>query len=113
MFPAVPEAVKLEEPLLLNVVQSVKDSCPVAAEEAMGKLMVKELVVVLMLKMLPMVPVETVVITLAPRAMVVEVPKRMPLPSPEVKDRSEPKDKSPALMDRVLSPERLPPPCKG
>ena len=51
--------VKEPESLLLKVAQSAPVNWPVLLMEAKGRLMVKELVVVEMLKILPAVPVAT------------------------------------------------------
>lgn len=60
--------------MLLKFNQSEDCSCPVLREEANGRLMVKELVEVEMLKMLPAVPVETLAMMLLDKLMEVEVP---------------------------------------
>ena len=62
------------ESLLLKVRKSVAKSWPLLVMLALGRLMTKELVLVVMLKILPAVPVETLEITPAPREMEVEVP---------------------------------------
>ena len=67
-------AVNDPDNLLLKVPQSVEDNWPELAREANGKLMVKELVEVLMLKTLPAVPVATEAITPEPKLMEVDVP---------------------------------------
>ena len=64
-----------EEPtpsLLLKVVQSVPDNCPVVRKLAVGMLMTKALVVVVMLKMLPAVPVLTLLMMLATVMLVLD-----------------------------------------
>ena len=61
--------------LLLNVSQSAEASCPVLVMLAVGKLITKALVEVEILKMLPAVPVETLLMTLAPKDKVI-----LPLP---------------------------------
>jgi hypothetical protein len=66
--------VKEPESLLLKVVQSPAWSWPVFTMEAKGRLMVRELVEVEMLKIEPAVPVVTELMTLAEREMEVEVP---------------------------------------
>ena len=60
--------------LLLKVAQSEASSWPVLEMEEKGKLIVSELVEVEMLKILPAVPVETLVMTLLLKLIVVEVP---------------------------------------
>ena len=65
---------------------------------AVGRLMVKLLVVVEILKIFPAVPVETVVITLLPKEMVVEVPIMESLPSPEENTNPLPKDRLPKVV---------------
>ena len=62
------------ESLLLKVKKSEPCNCPVLLMVAVGKLMTKLLVEVVMLKMLPAVPVETLEMTPAAKLMVVEVP---------------------------------------
>ena len=71
---------------MLKVNQSAEASCPEVRLLAVGRLMTRELVLVVMLKILPAVPVETLLIT--PDAMeTVEVPE-IEIPVPAV--RSEP-----------------------
>ena len=64
----------------------------------MGRLRVKELVEVEMLKMVPDVPVEMLVMTLDDNPMVVEVPMRIWLPSPAVKLKPEPRERLPRVV---------------
>src|SRR3989344_903230 len=71
----------LPDSLLLKVPQSVLDNWPVLTMEAVGILITRALVEVVMLKMLPAVPVETLLTTPLAMAMV-EVPDReMPVPA--------------------------------
>jgi hypothetical protein len=87
-------AERLPDNLLLKLVQSPLCSWPVFTEDANGRLMVKELVVVEMLNMLPAVPVETLVMTLLDRVIFVLVPIKtlwppvMESPEPTVKEPS-------------------------
>ena len=75
MLPAVPEAVKLEVPLLLKVVQSAEDKEPVAEPEAMGRLKVMVPVEVAMLNSVPVIPVLKVKLgPKTPRMVVVAPP---------------------------------------
>ena len=60
---------------MLKVPQSVLDNWPVLTMEAVGILITRALVEVVMLKMLPAVPVETLLTTPLAMAMV-EVPDR-------------------------------------
>ena len=83
----------LPDSLLLKVPQSVLDNWPVLAMEAVGILITRALVEVVMLKMLPKVPVEALAITLLPRLMEVEVPISTC---------------SPPEIDRLLPTVRLP-----
>jgi hypothetical protein len=69
--------------LLLKVRKSEPWSCPVVLRLEMGRLITKALVVVVMLKMLPAVPVETLLTTPEAR-LIVEVPERL-TPVPAVK----------------------------
>ena len=55
--------------LLLKIVKSEDCNCPVLTAEANGRLIVRELVEVEMLKIFPDVPVETVVMTLLERVI--------------------------------------------
>ena len=64
--------------------------------EANGKLIVRLFVVVLMLKIFPAVPVETFVITLLPREIVVEVPIKTCWPP--VMDKPLPTVKLPSVV---------------
>jgi hypothetical protein len=64
--------------------------------EAMGRLMVRELVVVAMLKMLPAVPVAIEAMTPAPREMEVEVPTKTFCPP--VMERPEPTVREPRVV---------------
>ena len=89
-------AVPLPESLLLKVNQSVPVSWPVLTLLAVGKLMTKLLVEVVMLKMLPAVPVETLEMTPAVREMEVEVPIKTFWPP--VMERPEPTVKSPRVV---------------
>lgn len=60
--------------------------------------MVKVLEEIEAFKMLPELPVATLVTTLVPREMVVEVPTKIILPSPLVKLKLEPKAKLPKVV---------------
>ena len=82
--------------LLLKVKKSVPCNWPVLTALAKGRLRVRELLEVEILKMLPAVPVETVVITLEDREMEVEVPIKTFWP-PAI-DRPEPTVKSPKVV---------------
>jgi len=82
--------------LLLKVVQSVFCNWPVLLMEAKGKFRVKELVVVEMLKILPAVPVEILVMTLPDKLMEVEVPIKTCWPP--VMDRPLPTVKLPKVV---------------
>ena len=64
---------------------------------ALGRLMTSELEVVLMLKLLPAVPVETLLITPADNPIVVDVPMMESLPSPLVKVKPEPSERLPRV----------------
>ena len=82
--------------LLLKVVQSAANNCPVLEMEANGRFIVREFVVVLMLKIFPAVPVETFVITLLLKEIWVEVP--MSTFWPPVMDRPLPTVKLPSVV---------------
>ena len=81
---------------MLKVVKSAACSWPVLTVEAKGRLIVKLLVLVEMLKILPVVPVETLVMTLAPREMVVEVPIKTFCPP--LIDKPAPAVRSPSVV---------------
>jgi hypothetical protein len=95
--------------LLLNVAQSVDSNWPVLLMLANGRFIVREFVVVEMLKMLPLVPVATLVMTLFPKVIWVEVPMRTFCPP--AMDRPEPTVKLPSVVvpmpptDTVKTPE--------
>jgi hypothetical protein len=74
---------------------------------ALGRLMTRALEVVEMLKLFPVVPVETLLITPADNPIVVDVPMIESLPSPLVKVRPEPRERLP----RVVVP--IPPELTG
>jgi hypothetical protein len=84
--------------LELKVPQSVEESWPESEAEAVGRLMTKALVVVVMLKMLPAVPVETFPTTEPLKAIVVEVPIIESLPSPAEKLRPLPRLRLPKVV---------------
>ena len=81
---------------MLKVSQSEAWSWPVLTAEEKGRLMVRELVEVEMLKMVPEVPVETVVMTLEDKLMVVLVPINTCCP-PEI-DNPDPTVKLPRVV---------------
>ena len=71
--------------MLLKLSQSEDCNCPVLTEEAKGRLRVKALVVVEMLKILPEVPVEIFWLrTTLPLTPMVEVPVML-MPVPEMR----------------------------
>jgi hypothetical protein len=84
------------ESLLLKVKKSEDNNCPELVMLALGRLMTKELVEVVMLKLLPRVPVETLEITPADKEIWVEVPIKTFCPP--VMERPEPTVKSPSVV---------------
>lgn len=82
--------------MLLKLVQSVERSCPVAEREAKGKLIANEFVEVEMLKIVPEVPVETLVMTLLAKVIFVLVPINTLWPP--VMDKPEPTVKLPSVV---------------